>query len=147
MTRRISGDLARFAYEKDKVGKKLSKCKSLFRPNKNGVMSVSRLEDLDCREILELGLDFAQRQTNCPPIFGWFEFKEDAVSEAKLKIDYDDNPPRHANIYSWPKETSDKLLAKNELFKRCFRKAAFPEAVTNISQLTDPCSYVQPFEV
>ena len=110
-------------------------------------MSVSRIDDLECREILELGLDFAQRQANSPPVFGWFEFGEDAVSEAKLKIEYDDNPPRHANIHCWPEETSNKLLAKNELFKRCFRKAAFPEAVTDIGQLTDPCNYVQPFEV
>ena len=143
MTRRVAGDLVRFAFDKGKVGKP-SQVKRLFVPNSSGLVSVGKTEELECDEILELGLRFRELQANPRPIYGWIELEEDAVFENKLEIDYDDDPPRHANIGPGPEKSLKDAQTRNELFRLCTKKAKFPQPVTEIGQLANPCRHVKP---
>jgi hypothetical protein len=43
------------------------------------------------------------------------DLKESVVTSAGLTIDFDDNPPRHANILGWPQEKSERMLLAKKI--------------------------------
>ena len=120
MTARVEGDLARFAVERNSL-KTIAQRAKLFRPTKQGTVSISRIEGLDCHGIVEVGLDVVERHANATVLHGWVEFTQDAVEALGVGIDPDDDPPRHAHIVA--KGTEGEILNKrHEIAKVCHRK-------------------------
>ena len=143
MARRTKGELVRFGYERRKILGSPSAMRRLFQPDKTLKLSVSRIEDLECDEILELGIQFGKHSTQARPVHGWFELHADDVVDAKLNIEYDEDPPRHAHIIGWPDTPSERNLRMELLFKAHIRKADFGKPVYDLADVTSPCEYVE----
>ena len=123
MTERADGDLARFAVEQTRLATELQRAK-LFRPTKQGKVSISRIDGLECDGIVEVGLRVVEDHGNADELYGWLEFTGDAVTALGLEIQYDETPPRHANIVAWPPkgEEGQLLNKRQELARACRRK-------------------------
>ena len=129
MTARAEGDLARFAVEKTKLATE-AQIASEFRPTKQERVSISRIDGLDCDDIVEVGLDVVERHAVASELHGWVEFTHDDVTALGLEIDYDEIPPRHANIVAWPGGKGKRLWTRQRLAKACNRKCLLdPPAV------------------
>ena len=118
----------------------------MLKPNLQLETSVGRIEDLGCKEILQLGIDFGSLRKETKPVRGWLEFSESALLEiesAKLEIRHDTNPERHSNILGWPPETADQLIVCDELFMKCTRRASFDPAISAVNEVETPCNYVE----
>ena len=144
MARRSAGVVARFGYDDRKVVGSPSDVRRILRPDKRYPdISIGRIHDLECDEILELGIDFGKRSNPTRPVCGWFEFHEDDVDEAFLTIEDDNEPPRHANIVKWPVDPSKRNLAIETLFHAFTHRAHFKPPVNDISEVESPCDYVE----
>ncbi|MCY4130048.1 MAG: hypothetical protein OXG15_12515 [Gammaproteobacteria bacterium] len=145
MTRRVTGELARIANEAGRAKGKKRKVKSLLTPNVENEMSIARIDGLECDEILNLAIEFMAQSDSPQKVHGWFEFSAEAVEDADLTIDYDENPPRHANVIDWPDKDEAQSRATQILYRACYRKAHFnpPIDPTNPTIPDDPCSYVE----
>lgn len=87
----------------------------LFEPNRALELSVFHVDGLDEGDIARIGNDVVAKQRHPKHLYGWGEFDEVAVCKAGLRIDRDDNPPRHANIVDWPEEPSERKLRQQTL--------------------------------
>lgn len=74
----------------------------LFEPNRHLALSVFHAGGIGCLEILDLGMAVTASHPTARRLHGWAEIGEDAVPSTGLRVDYDDSPPRHANIVGWP---------------------------------------------
>ena len=101
MTIRAEGTLARFALERGRLAESVVKPK-LFEPNRHLALSVFHAGGIGCHEILDLGMAVTASHPTARRLHGWAEIGEDAVTSTGLRVDYDDSPPRHANIVGWP---------------------------------------------
>ena len=117
MTVRASGSLARFALESGRLTASVVKPK-LFEPNRARELSVFHVDGLDGVGITLIGNDVVARHSTAKRLHGWGEFNEVAVCEAGLRIDRDDNPPRHANIVDWPKDAEKRKQCQQILASR-----------------------------
>ena len=117
MTVRASGLLARFALESGRLTASAVKPK-LFEPNRELKLSVFHVDGLVDAGIRHIGNDVVTRHSTAKRLYGWGEFDEAAVCEAGLRIDRDDNPPRHANIVDWPEEPSERKQRQQLLASR-----------------------------
>lgn len=109
MTIRGARTLARFATQSGRLTDEVVKPK-LFEPNRALELSVFRVDDIDRTEIQEIGTDVVKAIPNAQRLHGWGEISETAVIDAGLRVDYDDDPPRHANVLDWPDEASERKL-------------------------------------
>ena len=109
-------------------------------------MSSARTDELECDEILELGLSWQVNTPNNdnPEIHGWLEFSQEGIKDAGLEIDYDENPERHVHIV-WPPKDEDRHHATVQLFQHCYRLAVFEPPVTPDYQPENVCEHVQPY--
>ena len=114
MTIRGARTLARFATQSGRLTDEVVKPK-LFEPNRALELSVFRVDDLDRTEIQEIGIDVVTAIPNAQRLHGWGEISETAVIDAGLRVDYDDDPPRHANVLDWPDEASERKLIQQIL--------------------------------
>jgi hypothetical protein len=57
---------------------------------------------------LDIGLGVAAKRGRI--LKGRADFIARTINGTELRIDPDDDPPRHANIVNWPAEKSDRLL-------------------------------------
>ena len=117
MTVRAAGSLARFAVEGNRLTDSLVKPK-LFEPNRALQLSVFRIDGLPCKEICDLGVKVAEQHPASRRLHGWGEFNESAVSDAGLRVEHDEVPPRHANIVGWPVDVSERKQ-RQQLLARC----------------------------
>lgn len=76
-----------------------------FLPPKNLRLSVFFIEGLSGEQIWSLAERCVAAQ-----IYGRAELTIAAVSEIGLKVDLDNNPPRHGNIIGWPAQKSAQKL-------------------------------------
>ena len=109
MTAREAGTLARFATQSGRLTDEVVKPK-LFEPNRALELSVFRVDGLGLTEIQEIGTDVVTAIPSARRLHGWGEISESAVLDAGLRVDYDDDPPRHANVLDWPDEASERKL-------------------------------------
>ena len=68
-------------------------------------LSVSFIDGLECDEICELGKEAGRRHKTAKQLFGWAAICAKNVRELGLRIERDDNPPRHANVLDWPDDS------------------------------------------
>ena len=103
-------------------------------------MSISRIDDLDCGGIVEVGLAMVERHTVADELHGWVEFTHNAVTALGLEIDYDEMPPRHANIIAWPVGKGKLLRTRRRLARACHRKCLLdPPALLGGPQVDVTC--------
>ena len=100
-----SDPLTRFLTQSDHYSREQNRVKErAFLPPADLKLSIFQIKQLDEIEIWKL----CQRST----FHGRGDFVVSAVLKVDLKVDPDDDPPRHANIIGWPYEKSaQKLLA------------------------------------
>ena len=114
MTIRSAGELARFAYESNKISASRAHRK-LFEPNKKNELSVGEVNGLNDSDIQQLGKDYAALQATPKPLYGWAEINESAVKELGLEVVPDTPPIRHANIVNWPTERQVRKTKTQQL--------------------------------
>lgn len=113
----IAQPLARFVTESSKISGS-SANSDLFKPNKDLVLSVFRIDDLEYSEIRDIGIDVVKRHRTARRLHGWGKFPASAVDEIGLKLVDDDNPPRHSYIEGWPPEAARRKFLQKELALR-----------------------------
>lgn len=111
-----SPPLTRFVVEKNKMTQTRVKAK-LFEPYQ-GKVSVFQTETWPRERIEDCGVTVASERGK--ELQGWAILATHDVPErpdlsSSLTVDYDDNPPGHANIASWPSEPDDILDWQEEL--------------------------------
>ena len=108
MTARGEGALARFATQSGHLAASVMKPK-LFEPNRDLELSVFQVKGLISAEIATIGESVVKVHPQARRLYGWGEINESEILTNGLKIDYDDNPPRHANIINWPQDKAQRL--------------------------------------
>lgn len=113
----IAQPLARFVTESSKISRS-SVNSDLFKPNRDLVLSVFRINDLKHSEVKDLGIDVVRKHRTARRLHGWGEFPAAAVDEIGLKLVDDNNPPRHSYIEGWPPEAARRKFLQKELALR-----------------------------
>lgn len=119
MTVRAAGLLARFALESGRLTDSIVKPK-LFEPNRALELSVFRVDGLVHDQIRDLGDRVVEKHPAARKLHGWGEFLESAVREAGLRVERDDDPPRHADIVGWPQDPSERKQRQQILASRSY---------------------------
>ena len=114
MTIRASKLLARFAVEAGRLTDLVVKPK-LFQPNRALELSVFRIDALTWADIRGLGVNMVRQHKKAQELHGWGEMSESAVYDAGLRVNHDDEPPRHANIVDWPSDRGEQKQKQIEL--------------------------------
>ncbi len=114
MTTRTPGTLARFATEHGRLTDIVVKPK-LFEPNRELKLSVFQVSGLGQTEIQGIGEEVVREHQQAERLYGWGEVNEGDVVATGLQIDYDDVPPRHANITDWPQDSAQRKLTQQML--------------------------------
>jgi hypothetical protein len=86
---------------------------SAFLPAKSLELSIFNIDKLIPHKIWELADKYvlsAERK-----VYGYAKIFSDIIYNNKLKIDYNNNPERHANIIGWPTEKDEQKLLAIEL--------------------------------
>ncbi|QXD13984.1 hypothetical protein GQ464_010990 [Rhodocaloribacter litoris] len=116
-TSKTPGDipLARFLLQRSHFAPANHRVKySAFMPNRDGETSVFDIHELTETEIWEMGRRYVaapQGRSLC----GRADTFVSIVENLGLMVDFDDHPPRHANITGWPHEKSAQKLKALEL--------------------------------
>ena len=94
--------LARFLLSRSLFSREKRTVKSsAFMPPPSGELSVFRIEGLSAGETWELGERHVARPQQ-RRLHGRADMVARAVTESGLKVNPDDDPPRHATIVGWP---------------------------------------------
>ena len=108
--------LARYIFDKrhysvsDEKGKEGRVTYRAFLPTKNGETSVFRVADLSDTEIWDIGeREVAQKRQMSLLARG--DINVSKVTALGLKVDPNNNPPRHANIIGWPEKSAQTAIA------------------------------------
>jgi hypothetical protein len=89
-------------------------------PNPNTLSaSVFRVRDLSEEQIWNIGEDHVAEPRG-KVLYGRADLNVNDVTSQGLKLDPDNNPPRHANIVGWPPEKDRQLLLAQELAHASF---------------------------
>jgi hypothetical protein len=83
-------------------------------PNRNGELSVFRIQELPEEQIWEIGRRYVSEPQG-KTLYGRGDVFASIVIENNLTINLDDNPPRHANVVGWPADKSKLKLIALEL--------------------------------
>lgn len=119
--------LARYCVLKDQI-KGARATRRLFLPNRDGEMSVFRIDALDETEIWDLARRFVD--SNSHPVVARAEVTAQAVMDVGLRVNPDADPhPRHANVVDWPEGKDDvsqraQLIASSA--RACWRPVSSP---------------------
>ena len=107
---------ARFAIERNKINRRNKKVnRKLFEPNKNGTLSVQKIDNLKKDEIHEIGKQVAEAR-NKSNVYGWAEISRGVFEDHRLKICIDNDPrPGHTTISNWPEEPELNLSIQQDL--------------------------------
>ena len=109
--------LARFVTESGKM-KRSAVRSNLFKPNRDLVLSVFRIKNLEFPAIKKLGTEVVRRHANARRLYGWGKLSSSVVHEVGLKLVNDDNPPLHSSIEGWPEKASMRRVLQNRLATR-----------------------------
>jgi hypothetical protein len=110
--------LARFFHQRNHFSpqKKLVHRKA-FIPSKELTTSVFHIVGMPQDEVAEAGTEFV-KEGHGTPCYGWARFLAAAVDPVGLRIDYNNVPPRHADLIGWPKEKEEQISIAQELAAR-----------------------------
>jgi hypothetical protein len=76
--------------------------------------SVFHINGLNESSIWEIGESYIARPQE-KNLYGRGDILAAVIETAKLRVDYDNTPPRHANIIGWPKEKHEQKSLAQEL--------------------------------
>jgi len=82
-------------------------------PDSKLTLSVFRIFQLSENQIWKIGKDVGKQSVRT--LYGRGDVKAFVVTENKLQIKPDDNPPKHANILGWPTEKDEQKAIALEL--------------------------------
>ena len=97
--------LARFVTESGKM-KRSAVRPNLFKPDRDLVLSVFRIKNLEFPAVKKLGTEVVRRHANARRLYGGGKLSSSVVHEVGLKLVNDDNPPLHSSIEGWPEATT-----------------------------------------
>ena len=87
-----------------------------FMPPHDLRLSVFRIDSLNLEEVWEIGeREVINAMSQPKELYGVADIKASKVQEKDLRIDPDDNPPRHASIIGWPEEKPRQKSIAQEL--------------------------------
>lgn len=102
--------ISRFAVEKSYYRSSDNTAKpKAFLPDKKGNTSVYRIDNLSADEKWYLGEENVAKPRG-KELRASIEIKADHVFNQGLKINPDNDPPRHANIYNWPEDKDAQMI-------------------------------------
>jgi hypothetical protein len=81
-----------------------------FLPGRDNTTSVFRVDDLTDDQIWQLADEHVTEIPGGRPVVGTGTLLAETVTEAGLRVDPDNDPPRHAVIVDWPDDKSDRKL-------------------------------------
>jgi len=81
-----------------------------FLPGRDGTTSVFRVDDLTNDQIWQLADEHVAGAPDGRPVVGTGTLLAESVTEAGLRVDPDNDPPRHAAIVDWPADKGDRKL-------------------------------------
>lgn len=114
MTSGVPRVLARFGTESGRLTDSVVKPK-LFEPTRDLKLSVFRVEGLGRKSVIALGKTVVKSHPQAQRLYGWGEISESGILNARLHIDYDDVPLRHATIIGWPQDPAQRKHAQQLL--------------------------------
>ena len=119
---RPTDPLARYLLQRTHFSPAVSRVKpGAFMPNRDGETSVFQIQGLSEEEIWQIGEKYVSS-----PLGKTLRARADVivliVEERGLRVDFDNTPPRHANIVGWPEEKSAQKLIALELSSRAALK-------------------------
>ena len=123
----LNSQLARFAVHSNELKPNRINPK-LFRPTREGKVSVSRIEDKTQEETIEEGKRVVRARRGADILYGWAEISTREVHNIGLRVDDDDDPPGHSSIVGWPEEEQKSAGYQQELAKRATKKQ-LPEPI------------------
>ena len=90
---------------------------SAFMPPPSLALSVFRTQGLAEPEVWDLGRQYVASPQG-RTMHGRADVVAEAVQDAGLRVDADDDPPRHANIVGWPGEKHAQKIVAHALALR-----------------------------
>ena len=84
-----------------------------FMPPPNRKTSVFQINGLTESEIWDIGEEVVR--PNGKTLYGRGDILAVQIEKTKLRIDYDNTPPRHANIIGWPEDKDEQKSLAQEL--------------------------------
>jgi hypothetical protein len=79
-------------------------------------LSIFRIDDLNIKQVLQLGQDEVINKTRQPlTLYGFADIKAKSVTDLNLSIEPDNIPPRHACIVGWPEEKFQRKSIAQQL--------------------------------
>lgn len=87
-----------------------------FEPDEKLEKSVFHVRGLSEARIWRLVLAVARNWTKRP--YGWATIESQHVTEVGLRLDYNNSPPRHANIVGWPTNREAQMSAAQRLAQK-----------------------------
>lgn len=118
--------LTRFVYSRSHFGGGRVK-QSAFLPNHSGETSVFRVSALS-REYIRDTLALTARQDVTAKCAGHISVRD--VFTAKLSLDPNNTPERHANIVAWPSEKEEQKMRAQELANKA-ELELYPQPAAN----------------
>ena len=102
--------LARFLRHSKDFSKSASIVKqTAFIPGNEGRLSVFRIDGLMLGDIEALGKQHISK------FYGWAQLKTADVEKTSLKIDFNNQPERHADLVNWPPDKEERKSIALEL--------------------------------
>ena len=93
-----------------------------FIPFSYTELSVYQIQGLATEEVQQIGITHVG-QPSGKNLYGHATIKVADVTDLPLEVNYDNSPPRHANIVGWPSEKPEqKLLALKLAAKATFTR-------------------------
>ncbi len=117
--------LGRFATTKRHFRKDKTPRPDLFTPYPYEELSVFRIDGFGLEEVKRLGKEVVRKSGKTLYGYATLTVEEIESSEESLKIIYDNEPPRHANIAGWPSEKSKQKLYATKLAEKVIEKDSF----------------------
>lgn len=108
--------LSRFLKSKRQYSKEKNRVKEgAFLPPQDRKLSVFQTKEMSEAAIWELGEEAFSASKKPVTLRGRADLSVSAVLKTNLKVEPDNDPPRHANIIGWPEEKSDQKSIAQEL--------------------------------
>lgn len=110
-----NSDISRFILQKSHFSKENGRVKySAWLPNQNGETSVFITTGLEEDEIWIIGESHVAAPQG-KTLYARGVTLSSVVTESGLSLNFDNEPPRHANIEGWPAEKSEQKMLAIEL--------------------------------
>jgi len=90
-----------------------------FEPPRDLHLSVFRIDGLVITDVWRIGKQQVTEKMKSPAkLYGFADIKASTIQDSNLRIESDNDPPRHASVVGWPEEKSKRKLIAIELASR-----------------------------